>query len=156
MADDNPFQAFDTPDDARTEEHQRLLTQTRPWLLLIGVLTALVAGLGGLATAVTVLGGLAGLATGSSENLLLLGLAIPYLAIVLLYGAFAWLLIQQSTAITALANGGGLPALANVLRAHRNFWRLMGITSLVFMVLYCGGFIAVMAIGSSLNNTFGP
>jgi len=165
MADDsNPFQAFDNPGDASVADHRELLAQTQPWLMVLGVLSAVVTALMLLFTVVfagmSVLGVAAG---GDDPELAQFGMASGAMGVVisvfyglfsLLYGGFAWFMIKQALAIGRLKHNGGLDALGDVLRAHRDFWRLAGISTVAFIALYCGGIMVFATMGAMLGSAF--
>lgn len=166
MADvDNPFQAFDDPNNPKTADHRELLGQTQPWLIVFGAFLALGALGIVLATGTMALFGvvgMAGLLGGEAPEGaalgggFMLGLVVVYGLIGLLYGALAYFLIRQAVAISSFRRTAALDDLADVLRAHRDFWRVSGISMVVFMVLYCGGIGTFVLLGSAMSSTFEP
>jgi hypothetical protein len=117
----------------------RYLLETRPWLWFLAVLGFLASGL-------MMLGGLAMslvssmLPDGEGEELAFIGPAVGlvYVVLALVYAVPAWLMVQQAMAIGNVTTGG-MEAIGEVLRHHRNFWRFVGGATAVLMVLYCGG-----------------
>lgn len=153
---DNPFEAFEGADNPKTADHRMLLAQTQPWLIVFGCFMALGAvgglfgaGIMGVMGAAGVLGAsgndefaAAGVAGGFTAFLVIL-----YGLMALLYGALAYFLIRQATAISTFRRVGGLEPLADVLRAHRDFWRVSGMSMVALMVLYCGGIGLMVSLG---------
>lgn len=146
----NPFETLAAKDTPEAADHRALLSQTRPWLLVFGILTggsalllvglALIMGLiGGAGFAGSVFGAEAEAAGLMGGGAIMAFISFFYLLIGGFYGFLAYLLIKQANAIGRFAKLGGLDVLGDVLRAHRDFWRVSGISVLVLMVLYCGG-----------------
>lgn len=124
------------------------LRGTRPWVLLFSIL-------GFLFTALLVLGGLASLLGGGAMFVsepgatagpagMMVGLALVYLLMGLLYLLPSLYLYRYASRIAHLGEGGGATALVDALEQQRRFWRLAGIVVLVGVVVY--GLIVVVAI----------
>ena len=151
----NPFEAFQVADNSATAEHGQLLAQTQPWLILMGALTLVGAVFMVMASLAMGAMGAMGLAVGEDDpaaavfggGFMVFGLVL-YGAMAALYGGFAWFMLKQAIAIGRFRKEGGLDPLADVLRAHRDFWRLSGISVLTIMVLYCGGIGAMVMFGA--------
>ncbi len=164
MATDNPYVPSESASDSATSDHRTLLAQTQPWLILIGVITALGAALFGLGTLFVGLASGVGLLAGSQSSefaefgmaggAMMLVMTAFYGGFAVLYGAFAWFLIKQGMAIARYRGSGASDDLTMVLRAHRDFWRLAGITTLVLLVLYCATFTFFMSAGAALQQVF--
>lgn len=159
---DNPFDAFEGKDKLDTEDVRTLLGQTQPWLIVFGCFMAL--GALGMAMGATVMGfmGVAGMfgASASEESAAALGvgglfslLVLIYVMGAALYGALAYFLLRQATAIATFRREGGAAPLAAVLRAHRDFWRVAGMSMVAVMLLYCGG-IAVFGMLGAAGSAF--
>lgn len=156
---ENPFDAMGDKQNEAVADHRVLLAQTQPWLMLVGVLCALAAvflGLGGV-----MMGGMGGigLLAGSSQSSELAGLGAVFMVMALLfygtgalvYGAFAYFLIKQGMAIARFRGSGSLDDLAVILKANRDFWRLLGLMTLVGLALYCILVAGFMSMGAAMQ-----
>ena len=109
------------------------LRQTRPWVLLMGILCFIVAGLtilGGLAFAgMMAFGGAGGPFAGG------MGIALPaiYLIMGLLYIFPGIFLVRYATKINALLSSPTTAALEAALVAQKSFWKFVGISVLVVL-----------------------
>lgn len=106
------------------------MSETRPWVTFIAVLSFLSAGF-------MVLGGIAMLfaaPVGIPFGGPLLGLI--YLVPAVLYGVAGTLLSAYRSSIVSLQSGNGVEALERAVENQRSFWRFSGITSAVALGLY--------------------
>lgn len=141
MSDDNPFAVTSgSLDDSRrdydvttaevTTRTIELLSQTRPWVLLLGVLLWI--GTVFLAIACVFAGGL-GLIT---QNPTFLLMAVVYVLMTLVYGALARALTTCASKISQLVVSEKVRDLEDALEAQKTFWRLIGIITLVGIIIY--------------------
>ena len=158
MSDENPFEVsadaygdrsgFDRGTvtaevSTRTIE---LLNQTRPWVSLIGVLAYI-------GTALIVLGVLASagmaVATGAPAMLMIAAL---YLIIGLIYGYIAKSLTGYAKRISRLNVSERVEDLEDALAAQKNFWKVIGIITLVVIIIYVGALLLMLAGVTFLGN----
>ncbi|MEM6927304.1 MAG: hypothetical protein AAF602_10260 [Myxococcota bacterium] len=161
---ENPFDAMGDKQNEAVADHRVLLAQTQPWLLLVGVLCALAAvflALGGFM--VGGMGGLGLLAGSQSNELAGVGAAAGVIFVLaflfystgaLIYGAFSYFLIKQGMAIARFRGSGSLDDLAVILKANRDFWRLLGLMTLVGLALYCVLIGLFMSMGAAMQEIF--
>lgn len=124
------------------------LRQTQPWLRFMGILTMLAAvlmGLGGAGAAL--IGGLAlaGVITVPAVNAILLPMGLLYLALAFVYLFPALYLLRGAAAIRRVS-AGEEAALIEALEGQRRFWKFVGITAIVFLILYALAIFAAIAI----------
>ncbi len=141
---DNPYAPTDAP--APTPDAAMYLRQARPWLYFVAIV-------GLIGAAFMVVAGLAMVALPSllpddNPELGFMGpvFGLVYLVLAAVYAVPCVFMIQQATAIGRVATGG-MDAVADVLRHYRNFWRVIGGMTLLLLVLYCGGLVAVTVAG---------
>lgn len=122
------------------------LRGTRPWVRLFSILGFLSAALMVVLGAAVMLGGGASLFGDFGEEAapggVLIGMGFAYLLVGLLYFLPCLYLFRYASRITRITEGGGEVALVDALDQQRRFWRLIGIYTLVFLVLY--GLLAVV------------
>lgn len=140
MTDGNVF----APSDAAKEDgdaQEQILTylrQTRPWVLLLAVLT-------GLSSMLMVGGGLfvtlAGAAIGMDAGMggLEAAIGLVYVAIGAMYAVPTFLLGRYGLA----SSPTDLDGAALAVRYQRDFWRVVGMFTLALIALYCGGILLV-------------
>lgn len=122
-----------------TRRMVELLSQTRPWVLLIAIMGFVVTGL-------MVLGGL-GLAVAvavSDFEPQFLAIGVLYVFIALIYFFPCLFLLRFAGAIRKLGYGGGAAAMEEALERQYSFWRLIGILTLAVIAIYV--LILVIAI----------
>jgi hypothetical protein len=119
------------------------MKQTRPWVLFLGILGFIAAGL-------MILGGLgmliAGSAMGKGEMGLLAGL---YILLAVFYISPSLYLYRYAGSIKLLLSGYGVHALEEALGHQKSFWKLVGILTAVMMVLYFVGIMVAVAVGAA-------
>jgi hypothetical protein len=123
------------------------LGQTRPW---VGLLTVLMA----LATAMMLCSGAAMQvsmsALGSAfptEDLGPMGGFVKYFGLIyILFGLVYAIPMVLLGRYTIAAGPTDLHQAALAVRYQRDFWRVIGVMTLMFIVLYCGGVAAVVAM----------
>lgn len=125
------------------------LRQTQPWLRLMGILamiaTVLMA-LGGAGVALIGALALAGVIQVPSINAILLPLGLLYLALSCVYLFPALHLLRSAAAIRRIGNGASETDLLAALEGQRRFWKFVGITAIVFIVLYVLAIFAALAL----------
>ena len=123
-----------------------LLNQTRPWVSLIGVLTWI-------GTALIILGILVsagmGLAMGDPGMLLV---SVLYLIMALIYGYVAKSLTGYAKRISRLNVSERVEDLEDALEAQKNFWKVIGIITLVVIIIYVGALLLMLAGVTFLGN----
>ena len=153
MSNDNPFEVSSesygdrsgVDRDASSAEVSRrtieLLNQTRPWVQLIGVLTWIGVVCAALATIALV--GLALAAGGVGPGLLMGAL---YGFITFIYWFIAKSLTGYASRINSLSASGSVRDLEDALEAQKNFWKTVGIITLVTILIYIV-MIVLMVLG---------
>jgi hypothetical protein len=121
-----------------------LLRQTRPWVLFIGIIGFIVAGLIALATGMFIYFTAGSMPSGRIEPLLIMGIYV-------LMGVACFLpslyLCRFAMSIHRLQVSGSVDELERALAVQKSFWRLTGmlvITVIVAYVLLIAFFIAAM------------
>jgi hypothetical protein len=107
-----------------------LLGATRPWVKLISVLAFVGTGLGMVAM---LIGGLATRRQMHGSTSLSF---LAFLPLMLLYVPPAVFLWRYAQGIEGLQGGGGHAALEFALRSQKSFWKYLGISCLVMLVVY--------------------
>jgi hypothetical protein len=122
------------------------LQQTRPWVLLLSVLTFLSSGLMFLLGAgILVLGAAAAFATSDKFPVVLVGLFYLPLGLIGLYpGIKLW---KYGSAIGQLLLSRSSADLEQALGQQKSFWKYSGIAAIVLLVLYIGLIGVTVAIG---------
>ncbi len=135
MNSENPYAPGNSPLEERpldAEDAQArclmALKGTRPWVRFMGILTAIAATLAGLGSIAALLGSLG--------NVGLLPIAVLYGAITVLYGFAAKFLLFYAGAITRSEASLKLHDIANALEHQKSFWKLIGMSTVIFLVLY--------------------
>ena len=150
--DHNPYAApiSDAAPRARvTLDEDRLLTpeiieamsQTRPWVVFLGILGFIGAGL-------LLLAGLGLLLFGGFKQMggAEMGfISILYILFAVIYVFPSLYLYRYGASIKAMQQGYGVHALAEALGHQKSFWRLVGILSLIVVVIYAIGLLFVIA-----------
>jgi hypothetical protein len=121
------------------------LAGTRPWVRLVSVLLFIGAGLGLLASLISMLA--VGNVPGGPPAMLL-G-AIQVLAC-LLYLIPAWYLSRYAGALGSFLQGGAVAELEAALDHQKSFWKFVGILTLITMVLAVLGIAAAVLIPALL------
>ena len=119
------------------------MKQTRPWVLFLGILGFIAAGL-------MVLGGLGMLIAGSAMGKAEMGgLAALYIVLAVFYIFPSLYLYRYAGSIKLLLSGYGVHALEEALGHQKSFWKLVGILTAVMMVLYFVGIMVAVAVGAA-------
>jgi len=116
-----------------------MLSQTRPWVRLIGVLLWI-------GVVFLVLGALFMVIAGVAAQgaVIAVGLGLVYGVTAIIYGYFAKLLTAYAACISSLEASETVDDLEAALEVQKNFWRLAGIITVAFLLIYL--FIIVFAI----------
>lgn len=159
MSTDNPyaFQAASpfhesepgSPDAAVARGIQALI-DTRPWVRIMGILTAIGGVLMGLAgcAGLAVMGNRgAGPVFGFFEVIFL----VLYLGMAVLYGFAAKFLLGYGAAITRAEGTRSLNDIADALIQQKSFWKLVGISTVILIGVYLIGIVLVFAGGFALR-----
>ena len=134
---DNPFRAPVDSDfksgsvGGVSDGAVRALEQTRPWVIVIGVVGFIMAGLILLGAALLVFGSLSGGSFGFT-----LGLGAVYALMGLIYVPPSLFLIRYAGRIKALRNSRSTSVLEEALVAQKSFWKFAGVFVIVVFVAY--------------------
>lgn len=140
---------MDNPTSFERDAIVEKLRQTQPWLRFMGILATI-------ATVLMLLGGagaaligglaLAGIIQVPSVNAILLPLGLLYMALSCVYLFPALHLLRSAAAIRRMGARAGEGDLLAALEGQRRFWKFVGITAIVFVVLYALAIFAAIAI----------
>ena len=132
-----------------TGEMIEAIRGTKPWVLLVGILSLIGAGfmvLGG----VGILFGSAFMGAAGGEGVpqpgMLIGMGVGYIIFAIIYIFPGLFLIRYSSAIGRLLSSGQAQDMEDALNQQRKFWRLIGILVVVMMVIMVLGVIAAIAV----------
>lgn len=125
-----------------------LLNQTRPWVSLMGVLLWIGTVLMGIGSVFVILGGLM---AGQFGMFFIGGL---YIVFTVVYGYLARSLTGYAGRINRLNASESVADLEDAIESQKNFWRTVGILTLVGIVLYIV-FIAMMLAGFAFLGNLG-
>lgn len=144
VADNHRPMSSGVPTDAQvTPGILEAMTQTRPWVLFLGILGFIGAGL-------MVLAGLGMLIAGSAMGAGEMGaLSIIYIVMAIIYIFPSLYLYRYAGSIKMLMSGYGVHALEEALNHQKSFWKLVGIVTAVCMVLYAVGIVVMIAVGAA-------
>ena len=120
------------------EEVVQALRATKPWVMFIGVMFFVAAGIAALAGLVTL--------TGAHEPEVHRALGLAHLVTVPLYVFPGLFLVRYARAIRDLLAGGGWAALELALAQQKSFWRFLGIWALIVMGLYALVLVGVIVV----------
>lgn len=134
------------PGGVVSELSVEMLRQTRPWVMLMGVLCFI-------GSAFLLLGGLGMMAMGALASATTKSSAAP-MAIGLIYIPMAGLYIYPGLKLTKFGGAIGRllqsrasADLESALEQQKSFWKFAGITTIVMIVLYIFLIIGMMAVG---------
>jgi hypothetical protein len=133
------------PGGAVSEQSVEMLRQTRPWVMLMGVLCFI-------GSAFMLLGGFAMLAMGAfasatTKSAAPMALGVVYIPLAGLYIYPGLKLTKYAGAIGRLLQTRASPDLDAALEQQKSFWKFAGITTIVMIILYIVFFIGMMAVG---------
>ena len=126
-----------------------LLNQTRPWVSLMGVLLWIGTVLMAIGSAFAVI---AGLAAGQVGMVFIGGL---YVVFTVVYGYLARSLTGYASRINRLNASERVEDLEDAIESQKNFWRTVGILTLVGIILYIGIIVMAFAGVAFLGNLGG-
>jgi hypothetical protein len=140
-----PAMAPPAPGGMVSEQSIEMLRQTRPWVMLMGVLCfigsafMLLGGLGMLA--------MGAIATATAKSAAPMAVGVIYIPLSGLYIYPGLKLTKYAGAIGRLLQSRAVPDLDAALEQQKSFWKFAGITTVVMIVLYIFIIIAAMAVG---------
>jgi hypothetical protein len=152
MSGDNPFEVSTNAIGDRSPRERdvmtaevttrtiEMLSQTRPWVQLIGVLLWIGTVLLGIAGVVTIVLGV----MAQNGNSVLIGTGVGYLIGTLIYRALAKALTTYASRINALKASESVSDLEDALEAQKAFWRLTGIITVAVLLLY----VVILVVGA--------
>jgi hypothetical protein len=139
---------------------EQYLTQTRPWVRLISVLTFIGAGLM-IIMAIFVffaVGMVAGAGGGAFGSLGMAGgsvVALFYILLAALYIMPGLYLARYASTITRLRTDKSLGVVEEALGHQRSFWRFVGIMTTIALVLGAIGTVAAMYFAFTVSRSLG-
>ncbi len=149
----NPFaspkfvgESHEAEADGLTRKAKQSLAETRPWVLLFSILAFIGSGFGGL-------GGLgmliAGLVQGGANGIAGIVSGVMLLGSAALYGFAAYHLYSYASYIKLYLRTSSPGDLEQALTAQKSFWKLVGIVTAVFLVLYAIMFLLIFALAAA-------
>jgi hypothetical protein len=135
------------PSGGVTELAVELLRQTRPWVILMGVLLfigsafMLLAGVG-----MAIMGAVA---ASASKNPFAAMIGFIYIPLAFLYIYPGLKLVKYGAAIGRLVQSRGAADLEDALLQQKSLWKFSGISAIVMIVLYFVFFVVMIAVGVS-------
>ena len=147
----NPFasprfvgESYEAEADGLTRKAKQSLAETRPWVLLFSILAFIGSGFGGL-------GGIgmfiAGIMQGGAAGVGSLVSGVMFLGGAALYGFAAYHLYSYASHIKLYLRTSSPGDLEQALTSQKSFWKLVGIVTAVFLVLYAVLFLLVIVLG---------
>jgi hypothetical protein len=128
-----------------SEQSIEMLRQTRPWVMLMGVLCFIGSAfmlLGGLAVI-----GMAAMESVSGKSAVPMAVGLIYIPLAGLYIYPGLKLTKYGSTIGRLLQSRAAPDLDAALEQQKSFWKFAGITTIVMIVLYIFIIIGAMAVG---------
>lgn len=140
-----PAMAPAAPGAMVSEQSIEMLRQTRPWVMLMGVLCFI-------GSAFMLLGGLGmmamgALASATAKSAAPMALGVVYIPLAGLYIYPGLKLTKYGGAIGRLLQTRASVDLDAALEQQKSFWKFAGITTIVMIVLYIVLIIGMMAVG---------
>lgn len=126
---------------AVSERTVAALRKTRPWVVLIAVITLVFTGFMALGAIAVMTMGMAGVGVG-------------YLVGAALYVLPAIALIRYGNAINKLLHGGGVAELEQAMEHQASFWQIAGIYALIGVVISVIAVIGAITFGAAVGDTF--
>ena len=131
-----------------------MLRQTRPWVLFLGILSFIGAGLvviAGIGVAVM------GLVAGAASNPYAALVGLVYIPFGLLYIYPGLKLVKYGSAIGRLMQTRACADLEDAMTQQKSLWKFSGIAAIVVLLLYVVVFIVAIAVGvSGAMKSFAP
>jgi hypothetical protein len=162
MSGDNPFEVSTSAIGDRSPRERdvmsaevttrtiEMLSQTRPWVQLIGVLMWIATVILAICSIVMIVLSF----MGPNPNPVVGGMGVIYLLVILVYWAFAKSLTSYASRINALKASESVADLEDALEAQKGFWRLAGIITVVFLLLYVVILVFAFSGAMFLGNAF--
>ncbi len=141
----NPYESpqdVETYDQGKLAETAQLLGATRPWVLMFGVVSIILAGLCGIGTI-----GVAFMMLMPNGAVFGAVAAAFYVMLAVFYAAIGIVLCRFAMATGEFRQTLDLSVLNKALRSHKSFWKIAGIGFLVFIVMYVAMIVVVLATG---------
>lgn len=146
----SPAQPFDTLTVGMVDA----LKATRPWVRFLSILGFVGAGLMALISLGMAGFGVYQMTTGNRQAGFLVGMAVLYLLLAILYVFPSRYLSRYASAIAdALDAPFKSEAVERALREQKSFWKFTGIMALVMLLIYIPGVVAAIAIPNLLTAT---
>lgn len=117
----------------------QILEGTRPWVRLIGIVAWIVVAFMAVVSIFVLLGAVAG------GQLEMAGFAIAYVLLTVIYGYTAKCLTDYASRITTVASTYEVSDLESALDSQRAFWKVAGVITAIFLVLYLGMIVLMVA-----------
>ena len=131
---------------AITANMVQFLAGTRPWVVLLGVLGMIGCGLV-VMVAVVLLGLGNAMGVDGLDSLGGAALGLVYIFLAFLYFFPSLYLLRYGRAIKRVRGRGDVMAAEDALRHQAKFWRFVGITTAIVLVIY-GGIIVVVGVAA--------
>ncbi len=156
MSSDNPFEVSDDSygdrsggdyDSSGVEVSGltiQLLSETRPWVSLIGILMWIAVIFMGIASIIIML---VALFTGDIESIIV---GFFYVIPTVVSGIMAKALTGYASKINSLIATERLVDLEEALRSQKTYWKTMGIVTVVYIVMFILAIFGVMAMFGSM------
>jgi hypothetical protein len=146
----NPYQsppeaALGSGGAAPSGRTTELLLQTKPWVRLFGILLCIGVGFLVIGAVVSLFMGFAGRNPATAG--MGVGMATMYGVMALLYFFPARFLLRYASRIEEFAHEGSTERLNAALEAQKSFWKFVGITSTIVLIVYVG-ILVVLLIGT--------
>lgn len=133
-----------------------LFRRTKGWVLLIGVLT-IIAGVFIILAGIL---GIAGMGAASSQmagssigGVMVMG-GIVYLVMGAVYILAGAKLCGYSSAIGRLLLSGSMADVEAAVEKQRAFWKIAGVLTLIFLILFILGFVFSLVAATAMTNSF--
>ena len=173
MARDNPFDvpsgrgssSYGSGSPSSRPLHEARLTdlmetymiRARPWMMFLGVITFIGAGLMVIGAIFLVLAGLlAAAGSGRPQDMMMGVLGVVYVGVAALYAYPAWCLVQGASAAGRLVGAFDAEdkelAAESMLQNVQNLFRFMGIVTAIAIGLYILFFILVCFMGAAMGS----
>jgi hypothetical protein len=147
------------PEGALTTRMIESLRQTKPWVRLMSIFGFVGAGLMVLGGLFMILAGVLGGAASRSMGGALRGapmvfMGVLYLLLAALYVYPSLLLFRYASAIGRALGGEAVSGVEEALETQKSFWKFLGITAVIVLVLYAVLFVVVIvaAVFSAIHH----
>ena len=138
---DGGYSNYGSPTGAVSERTVAALRKTRPWVVLIAVISFVFSGF-------VALGAVAAMTTD------LAAVGVGYLVAAALYVLPGIALIRYGNAINKVLHGGGVAELEQAMENQASFWQIAGIYTLIGVVISVIAMVGAIAFGAAVVNSF--